>query len=114
MGPEQGPTPPVSGRALREVRAAQLRASAIRWAIGKSVFGTIFLLGAIAHALAPEPRDSSASLWMAMLVVLSSAHVGMGLRTFSRVRRKAARIWLPATLAWGLLATALVYILSHR
>jgi hypothetical protein len=101
-------------RSLREVRAAQLRAVAIRWAIGKSVLGTIFLLGAIAHALSPEPRASSTSVWMSLLVVLSSAHVGLGLRTFARVRRRAARFWLPATFAWGLLATALVYILSRR
>ena len=116
-GPNAGPNdsnPGAERRALREVRAAQLRAVAIRWAIGKSVFGTIFLLGAIAHALTPEPRAPSTSLWMALLVVLSSAHVGMGLRTFSRVRRQAVRFWLPATVAWGLLATVLVYILSRR
>jgi hypothetical protein len=101
-------------RSLREVRAAQLRAVAIRWAIGKSALGTVFLLGAIAHALSPEPRASSASVWMSLLVVLSSAYVGLGLRTFSRVRRQAARFWLPATFTWGLLATALVYILSRR
>jgi hypothetical protein len=111
---ETSPGAGAQRRSLREVRAAQLRAVAIRWAIGKSVFGTIFLLGAIAHALSPDPRASSTSAWMAMLVVLSSAHVGLGLYTFSRVRRRAARFWLPATLVWGLLATALVYMLSRR
>jgi hypothetical protein len=112
--PGHDPPPPIERRSLRQVRAAQLRAVAIRWAIGKSALGMVFLLGAIAHALAPDPRSSSASAWMSMLVVLSTAYVGLGLHTFSRVRRQAARFWLPATFSWGLLATALVYMLSRR
>jgi hypothetical protein len=113
--PGPDPQPPVAPRrSLREVRAAQLRAVAIRWAIGKSALGMVFLLGAIAHALAPDPRAPAASAWMSMLVVLSSAYVGLGLHTFSRVRRRAARFWLPATFLWGLLATAVVYMLSRR
>jgi hypothetical protein len=99
---------------LREVRAAQLRAVALRWAIGKSALGTLFLIGALSHALGPAPRAQDTTLWMALLVVLSTFHVGLGLRTFARVRRKAARLWLPATLAWGLLATVLLRILGTR
>jgi hypothetical protein len=101
-------------RALREVRAAQLRAKAIRGAIVRSALGSVFLLGSLSYALGPEPRSSMSELWMALLVILSTAHVGMGLRTFSRVRRRGARIWLPATVAWGVLATVLLRILSHR
>jgi hypothetical protein len=111
-GPPGAPAP--KGRVLREVRAAQLRARAIRWAIGKSALGWLFLLGALAYALGPEPTARSSSLWMALLVILSTSHVGLGLRTFSRVRRRAARIWLPATIAWGVLSIVLLKILSGR
>jgi hypothetical protein len=96
------------------VRAAQLRARAIRGAIGKSVLGTLFLLGALSYAFGPAPHSPSSRFWMAGLVVLSTLNVGLGLRTFSRVRRKAARIWLPATLAWGVLSAALLKILLTR
>jgi hypothetical protein len=99
---------------LRQVRAAQLRARAIRWGIGKSAFGTIFLIGALAYALGPERHTSSSRIWMALLVVLSTFNVGLGLHTFSRVRRKARRFWLVATILWGLLATGLLRFLLAR
>jgi hypothetical protein len=51
---------------------------------------------------------------MALLVVLSTFNVGLGLRTFSRVRRRARRFWLVATILWGLLATGLLRILLAR
>jgi hypothetical protein len=51
---------------------------------------------------------------MAGLVVLSTFNVGLGLRTFSRVRRQAARVWLPATLLWGVLSAALLRMLLVR
>ncbi len=51
---------------------------------------------------------------MAGLVVLSTLNVGLGLRTFCRVRRRAARLWLAATAAWGVLATVLLKILAGR
>jgi hypothetical protein len=53
-------------------------------------------------------------MWMAFLLVLSTVNVGLGLRTFSRVRRGAAPYWPVATAAWGGLATALVRILMRR
>ena len=103
-----------TAHSLRQVRAAQLRARATRWAIGKSALGTVFLIGALAYALGPDRRLPSSRLWMALLVVLSTFNVGLGLRTFSRVRRRARRSWLVATIIWGLLATGLLRILLAR
>jgi hypothetical protein len=103
-----------SSRSLRQVRAAQLRARALRWAIGKSALGSIFLAGALAYALSPQRHSEWNKLWMAFLLVLSTLNVGLGLRTFSRVRRRAGRYWPIATALWGLLATALVRILMQR
>ena len=51
---------------------------------------------------------------MAFLLVLSTLNVGLGLRTFSRVRRRAGRYWPIATALWGVLATVLVRILMER
>lgn len=101
-------------KSLRQVRVAQLRARAVRWAIGKSVLGIVFLLGALSYAWGPMRHESSSALWMALLVVLSTFNVGLGLRTFSRVNRAAGRLWFPATLAWGLLSAALLRILQGR
>jgi hypothetical protein len=101
-------------KSLRQVRAAQLRTRAVRWAIGKSVLGIVFLLGALSYGLGPMRHESSSALWMALLVVLSTFNVGLGLRTFSRVNRTAARLWFTATLAWGALAAALLRILLGR
>jgi hypothetical protein len=101
-------------RALRQVRAAQLRAKALKWAIGKSALGSIFLIGALAYALGPQRHSDLSQLWMAFLLVLSTLNVGLGLRTFSRVRRRAARYWPIATALWGVLATVLVRILMQR
>jgi hypothetical protein len=96
---------------LRHVRAAQMRAKVVRWAIGKSTLGSLFLVGALSYGLAPENDRSGNSVWMAVLVVLSTFNVGLGLRTFSRLHRGARRFWFPATLAWGGLSTALLRIL---
>ena len=108
--------PPGSGkpRSLRYVRAAQLRARALRWAIGKSALGSVFLVGTLAYALGPQRHSDLSQIWMAFLLVLSTVNVGLGLRTFSRVRRRAARYWPIATAAWGVLATVLVRILMRR
>ena len=103
------PEPP-----LRQVRAAQLRAVAARWALGKTAFGLLFFVGALAHALGPEPRSSSAALWTALLIVLSTVNIGLGLRGFARVRRRSARWWLPATLLWGLSATVMLRMVAGR
>ena len=93
---------------LRHVRAAQLRARAIRGAIGKVVLGTVFLVGALAYALAPDRHRQDSLLWMTGLLVLSTGNVALGLRTLARVRRRPARLWVAATMAWGLLATVLI------
>jgi len=98
-------------RSLRQVRAAQLRAKALRWAIGKSALGSAFLVGALAYALSPQRHSDTSRLWMAFLLVLSTLNVGLGLRTFSRVRRRAVRYWPFATAAWAILSTVLVRIL---
>jgi hypothetical protein len=102
------------GHSLRQVQAAQLRTKAIRWGISKSIFGTVFLIGALAYALGPDRNTQSSRMWMALLVVLSTVNVGLGLHTFSRVRHKARRSWLVATILWGALATGLVRILLTR
>ena len=103
-----------SPRSLRQVRAAQLRTRALRWAIGKSALGSVFLAGALAYALAPQRHSEMSHLWMAFLLVLSTLNVGLGLHTFSRVRRRAGRYWPIATALWGVLATVLVRILMER
>jgi hypothetical protein len=99
--------PPHSNQ-LRHVRAAQLRARAIRGAIGKVVLGTIFLVGALAYALAPDRHGQESRFWMTGLLLLSTGNVALGLRTLARVRRRPARLWIAATIAWGLLATVLI------
>jgi hypothetical protein len=99
---------------LRQVRAAQLRARAVRWGIGKSLLGMVFLLGAFSYVLGPAPHETSSLLWAAGLVVLSTLNVGLGLRTFARARRRAQRLWLPATLAWGVLAVVVLKLLLGR
>jgi hypothetical protein len=101
-------------KSLRHVRAALLRRRAVRWAIGKSLLGIVFLLGALSYAFGPIAHEPSSAAWMALLVVLSTFNVGLGLRTFARVNRRAVPVWLPATLAWGVLSAALLRILLRR
>jgi hypothetical protein len=101
-------------RSLRQVRAAQLRTRALRWAIGKSALGSVFLMGALAYALAPQWYSDMSRTWTSFLLVLSTVNVGLGLRTFSRVHRRSARYWPIATAAWGVLSTVLVRILMRR
>lgn len=102
------------GKSLRHVRAALLRRRAVRWAIGKSLLGIVFLLGALSYGLGPIAHEPSSVVWMTLLVVLSTFNVGLGLRTFARVDRRVVRYWLPATLTWGVLAAALLRILLRR
>jgi hypothetical protein len=97
---------------LRHVQAATLRARAIRGAIGKATLGMLFLLGALSYALGPAPRDGISLLWMAALAVLSTLNIGLGLRGIARVRHRGRRIWLPATLLWGILSVVLLRLLS--
>jgi heme/copper-type cytochrome/quinol oxidase subunit 3 len=93
------------------VRAAQLRARATRRAIGQVLLGSVFLMGALGFARAPDRATHESVLWMTGLLVLSMVDVGLGLRTLARLRRRAARLWLAATAAWGLLSTLVVGIL---
>jgi hypothetical protein len=97
-----------SPRALRVVRAAQLRARATRRAIGQILLGSVFLVGALAFARAPDRGARESVLWMTGLLVLSTIDVGLGLRTLARLRRRTARLWIAATAAWGLLSTVVV------
>lgn len=99
---------PPSPTSLRHVRAAQLRTRIIRGAIGKASLGMIFLVGALAYARAPDRHEQANLLWMTGLLILSTLNVGLGLRALVRVRRRAARLWIAATLAWGVLSTVLV------
>jgi hypothetical protein len=99
---------------LKHVRAAQLRAQAIRWSLGKAAFGLVFLVGAIAHAFSPDPDAGNSSLWIALLLVLSTLNVGMGLRGFARARRRGLKLWLPATIAFGLSATVMLRLVAAR
>jgi len=106
-----GPAPSTK---LRHLRAAQLRARAIRGAIGRVVLGTVFLVGALAYARAPDRHGQASLLWMTGLLLLSTGNVALGLRTLARVRRRPARLWIAATTAWGLLSTVLIGFLLRN
>jgi heme/copper-type cytochrome/quinol oxidase subunit 3 len=88
-----------------------LRTRAVRRAIGQVLLGTVFLVGALAYARAPDRREDANVAWMAGLLVLSTLDVALGTRTLARLRRFPARLWLLATGAWGVLSTVLVGIL---
>ena len=96
---------------LTEVKAAQGRAATIRWAIGKTVLGMIFLLGAMAHAWGPQPRSAMTQVWTVTLIVLSTTYVGLGLRAFAQARQRGKRLWVVLTLAWGIAAAVVLRIL---
>ena len=101
-------------RSLKQVRAAQLRTRALRWAIGKSALGSVFLIGALAYALSPQRHTEMSRVWIDFLLVLSMLNVGLGLRTFARVRRGAARYWPISTALWGVLSIVLIHFLMRR
>jgi hypothetical protein len=107
--------PADGGSRLRHLRAAQLRARAIRGALVKGAFGTVFLVGAIAHALSPQRHEPSSLLWMTALVLMSTINVALGLQALARARRvRGGRAWLPAACAWGGLAVVLLGLLLRR
>lgn len=99
---------------LRHLRAAQMRVRVVRGAQVRLAFGTIFLIGALAHAWSPERHDSSAVLWMTLLSLMSTINVGLGLRALARLRRPRWRHWLPAAGAWGILSIVLLALLLRR
>jgi hypothetical protein len=98
---------------LRHVRAAQLRAKALRWAIGRVVLGSVFLIGALAYSLAPDRHDRTSVFWMSLLLVMSTYYVAVGLRSIARVRHRPRRLWIAASAAWGGLSLALLVILMR-
>jgi hypothetical protein len=97
-----------SPRALRQVRAAQLRARATRGAIIQVLLGSVFLVGALAYARAPDHAANQNVVWMTALLVLSTLDVALGMRTLARLRRLSARVWVLAAAAWGVLSTLVV------
>jgi hypothetical protein len=102
---------------LRQVRAAQLRARATRHAIVQALLASVFLIGALAHALAPERHEQGSLLWMSALLVMSTLDVALGLRTLTRLRlrrRLGGWLWMAGAAAWGLLSTALLGFLVRR
>src|SRR5262245_50977040 len=98
--------PAAARRSLRHVRAAQLRARATRQAIIQMLFGTIFLIGALSYARAPDRHAQVNLAWMSGLLVLSTLDAALGLRALVRLRlpRRQAWIWMAATASWALLA----------
>jgi hypothetical protein len=99
---------------LRHLLAAQLRARAVRGGLVKLAFGTVFLVGALAHALSPERHEQSSLFWMTLLSLMSTANVAMGSRSLARARRLRGRTWLPVSGAWGLLVVVLLGLLLRR
>jgi hypothetical protein len=97
-------------RSLRHVRAAQLRARGTKQAIIQMLLGTVFLVGALSYARAPDRHAQGSVGWMAGLLVLSTLDAALGLRALVRLRlrRKFAWVWMATTAAWGLLSIILV------
>jgi len=93
-------------RSLHHVRAAQLRARATRQAIIQMLFGTVFLIGALSYARAPDRHAQMNLAWMSGLLVLSTLDAALGLRTLVRLRlrRRLGWVWMAATATWALLA----------
>src|SRR5262245_37155469 len=102
-----------AGRSLRHVRAAQLRARATKQAIIQLLLGSVFLIGALSYARAPDRQTQASLAWMSGLLVLSTLDAALGLRTLVRLRlrRRVAWLWMAATAAWGLLSIILVAVL---
>jgi heme/copper-type cytochrome/quinol oxidase subunit 3 len=111
---EVSETPGGDRSRLRHLRAAQLRLRAIRGALVKGALGTVFLCGAIAHALSPQRHEPSGLFWMTALILMSTINVGLGLRALARARRIQGRAWLFASGAWALLALVLLGLLLRR
>jgi hypothetical protein len=99
---------------LRHLRAAQLRARVVRGGLVKLAFGTVFLVGALAHALSPERHEQSSLFWITLLSLMSTVNVALGLRSLARARRLVGRSWVPIAGAWGFLAVALLGLLLRR
>ena len=81
------------------MRAAQLRARATRQAIIQMLLGTVFLIGALSYARAPDRHAQASLAWMSGLLVLSTLDAALGLRALVRLRlrRRFAWVWMAAT-----------------
>ena len=101
------------GRSLRHVRAAQIRARATKQGIIQMLLGTVFLVGALSYARAPDHHDQTNMAWMSGLLVLSTLDVALGVRALVRLRlrRRLGWIWMAATGAWALLSIVVVAVL---
>jgi hypothetical protein len=115
--PDSFDAPGESGAApggLSPLRAARSRARAIRGGIVKIAFGTVFLIGALAHALSPERHERSSLLWMTTLLLLSTVNVAWGLRAIALARARHGSPWIFASVAWAVLAVVLLGLLLRR
>jgi hypothetical protein len=102
--------PSAGGRSLRHVRAAQLRARVTRQAIIQMLLGTVFLIGALSYARAPDRHAQANLAWMSGLLVLSTLDAALGLRAVVRLRlrRRFNWVWMAATGAWALLSLVVI------
>lgn len=80
----------------------------------KLILGTVFLVGALAHALSPERHDQMSLVWMTLLLIMSTLNVALGLRSLARARRRPGRGATLAAFAWGVLSVVLVGLLLRR
>jgi hypothetical protein len=105
--------PSDGGRSLRHVRAAQLRARVTRQAIIQMLLGSVFLVGALSYARAPDRHAQVNLAWMSGLLVLSTLDAALGLRAVVRLRlrRRLAWVWMAGTAAWALLSVVVVAVL---
>jgi hypothetical protein len=99
---------------LGHLRTARLRARAVRGGIVKLAFGTVFLIGALAHALSPARHESMSVFWMSLLLIMSTVNVALGLKSVARARRLTARAATVAAAVWGFLALVLLGLLLRR
>ena len=97
---------------LPEVKAAQARTAVGRWALVKMALGTVFLVGAMAHSMGPEPRSAQSAMATFLLLGLSTVYVGLALRGFSQARQRGRRLWMALTVAWGVLGAVMLRILT--
>jgi hypothetical protein len=110
---DSAPAQVAGGRSLRHVRAAQMRTRATKQAIVQMLLGTVFLIGALSYARAPDRHAQGNLAWMSGLLVLSTLDLALGVRALVRLRlrRRLGWIWMAATAAWGLLALTLLAVL---
>src|SRR5678815_4032707 len=104
--PRSAPMPSDRGRSLRHVRAAQLRTRATRQAIIQMLLGTVFLIGALSYARAPDRHAQAEANQspQAQRGVQRRQHQQAGHPGQVRLRRRLGWVWMAATGAWALLS----------